>query len=105
MVKTPRRKTGRFCIGVQDSGLALGTCRSLIACERGSAGSVGSTGSAGKVRRIKIMKRRGVSIALRAHRHFERSPQSSLQNDERCMFENRKAQHHGVVSPQGHVGC
>ena len=39
----------------------------------GSAGSMGSTGSAGAVRRIKIGKRRGVLIALRAHRHFERS--------------------------------
>ena len=51
----------------------------------GSEGSMGSTGSAGAARRIKIGKRRGVLIALRAHRHFERSPQSLLQNAHRLM--------------------
>ena len=36
------------------SNLALGACRPLIACERGSAGAKGSEGSTGVVRRIKI---------------------------------------------------
>ena len=56
----------------------------------GSEGSMGSTGSAGAARRIKIGKRRGVLIALRAHRHFERSPQSLLQNAHRLMRGNTR---------------
>ncbi len=47
-------------------GQPHGACRPLIACERGSAGSIGSTGSGGKGAAQKIMKRRGVLIALRA---------------------------------------
>ena len=33
----------------------------------------------------KMMKRRSILIALRAYRHFERSPQSLLQNAHRLM--------------------
>ena len=38
------------------------------------------------VRRIKIWKRREILIALRAHRHFERSRGSLLQNVHRLMW-------------------
>ena len=58
---------------MQGSGLAPWAYCPLIPFERGSAGSTGSEGSTGVVRRIKIWKRREVLIALRAHRHFERS--------------------------------
>ena len=65
------------------SGLARGAGRPLMACKRGGAGSIGSEGSAGAAH--KNQKRRGALIALRAHRHFERSPRSLLQNAHRLM--------------------
>ena len=81
---------------VQGSGLAHGTYRPLIVCERGEAGSTGSEGSAGLVRRVIIEKRREVSIALRAHRHFERSQEIFIA--ERSSPDVR--QHQDIVSPQ-----
>ena len=84
---------------VQGSGLARGAGRPLIGDERGGAGSIGSegsTGSTGVVRRIIIGKRRGVSIALHAHRHFERSREIFIA--ERSSPDVR--QHQDIVFPR-----
>ena len=48
------------------------------------------------VRRIKIWKRRGVLIALRAHRHLERSREISMAE---CSLPDVR-QHLDIVSPQ-----
>ena len=81
---------------VRGSGLARGAGRPLIGDERGGAGSIGSEGSTGVVRRIIIEKRRGVSIALHAHRHFERSREIFIA--ERSSPDVR--QHQDIVFPQ-----
>ena len=69
---------------------------SLDCVQRGSAGSTGSEGSTGVVRRIKIWKRREVLIALRAHRHFERSREIFIA--ERSSPDMR--QHQDIVFPR-----
>ena len=66
---------------MRGSGLAPGACHPLIACESSTRQlGVRSGGAAHKKQ-----KRRGVLIELRAHRHFERSPKSLLQNAHRLM--------------------
>ena len=76
-------KEGRLSgsgFGVQGSRLARRAARPLIMDE-----------SFARIRNAKwwcgakMMKRRSILIALRAYRHFERSPQSLLQNAQRRM--------------------
>ena len=70
---------------VRGSGLARRAARPLIMDESfariGNAKLEMRNGGAAQ----KMMKRRGILIALRAYRHFERSPQSLLQNAHHLM--------------------
>ena len=81
-------KEGRLSgsgFGVQGSKLARRAARPLIMDEsfariRNAKLEMRNGGAAQK-----MMKRHGILIALRAYRHFERSPQSLLQNAHRLM--------------------
>ena len=78
------------------SGVAHGTCHPLIACKEVRRVQQVQRVQRGVVRRIKIWKRHEVLIALRAHRHFERSREIFIA--ERSSSHMR--QHQDIVFPR-----